>query len=129
MRPYHWSTFWLDINWYPTNRTKARMLDIGLNFCYTLLIVAAVSAIVLPLIKPVGEQRSLLRSLIGVGALLVLFGISYAVADSSVRPSWLVLGIGENTSKIIGAGLITFYVVLVLAFLGLIFSEINKALK
>nr|PZN51363.1 MAG: hypothetical protein DIU61_13495 [Bacteroidota bacterium] len=93
------------------------------------MIVAAVSAIVLPLIKAVGEPRSLLRSLIGVGALLVLFGISYAVADSSVRPSWLVLGIGENTSKIIGAGLITFYVVLVLAFLGLIFSEINKALK
>jgi hypothetical protein len=105
------------------------MLDIGLYFCYTLLIVAAVSAIVLPLIKAVGEPRSLLRSLIGVGALIVVFGIAYAVADSSVRPSWLVLGIGETTSKVIGAGLITFYVVLVLAFVGLIFSEINKALK
>jgi hypothetical protein len=39
------------------------------------------------------------------------------------------LGIGEGGSKLIGAGLITFYVVMVIAFLGLIASEINKALK
>ena len=105
------------------------MLDVGLYFGYTLLIVAAVSAIVLPLIKAVGEPRSLLRSLIGVAALFVVFVIAFAVADSSVRPTWIVAGIGETGSRVIGAGLITFYVVLVTAFLGLIFSEINKALK
>ncbi|MDV3308898.1 MAG: hypothetical protein LOY03_08775 [Cyclobacteriaceae bacterium] len=105
------------------------MLDVGLYFCYTLLIVAAVSAIVLPLIKAAAEPRTLVRSLIGVAALLVIFGIAFALSDSSVKPTWLVQGIGETSSKVIGAGLITFYTVLVLAFVGLIFSEINKALK
>ena len=105
------------------------MLDVGLYFCYTLLIVAALAAIVLPLIKAIGSPQTLLRSLYGVVALLILFGIAYAVSDSSVRPSWIVLGIGTGTSKLIGAGLVTFYVVLIIAFIGLIFSEINKALK
>lgn len=105
------------------------MLDVGLYFGYTLLIVAVVAAIVLPLIKAVQSPDTFLKSLYGVVAILVIFGISYAISDSSVRPTWLVMGIGENTSKLIGAGLITFYIVVVLAFLGLIFSEINKALK
>lgn len=105
------------------------MLDVGLYFGYTLLIVAVVAAIVLPLIKAVQSPDTFLKSLYGVVAILVIFGISYAISDSSVKPTWLVMGIGEGTSKLIGAGLITFYVVVVVAFLGLIFSEINKALK
>lgn len=105
------------------------MLDVGLYFGYTLLIVAVVAAIVLPLIKAVQSPDTFLKSLYGVVAILVIFVISYAISDSSVKPTWLVMGIGEGTSKLIGAGLITFYVVVVVAFLGLIFSEINKALK
>lgn len=105
------------------------MLDVGLYFCYTLLIVAALSAIVLPLIKALGQPQTLLRSLYGVVALLIVFGIAYAISDSSVKPSWIVQGIGNNSSKLIGAGLLTFYTVLIVAFVGLIFSEINKALK
>ncbi|HEY4653170.1 MAG TPA: hypothetical protein VIH22_01580 [Cyclobacteriaceae bacterium] len=105
------------------------MLDAGLYFVYTLLIVAVIAAVVLPLVKAVQSPATLLRSLYSVVALLVLFGIAYAVSDSSVRPTWGVLGIGEGGSKLIGAGLITFYVVMVIAFLGLIASEINKALK
>lgn len=73
------------------------MLDVGLYFCYTLLIVAAVSAIVLPLIKAAAEPRTLVRSLIGVAALLVIFGIAFALSDSSVKPTWLVQGIGETS--------------------------------
>lgn len=105
------------------------MLDVGLYFCYTLLIVAALSAIVLPLIKALNSPGTLVRSMYGVIALFVVFGIAYALSDSGVRPSWIVLGIGNGGSKLIGAGLITFYTVLIVAFIGLIFSEINKALK
>lgn len=105
------------------------MLDIGLYFGYTLLIVAVLAAVVLPLIKAVQSPDTFLKSLYGVIVILVIFGISYAISSSNVRPSWAVAGIGEGTSKLIGAGLITFYVVVVIAFLGLIFSEVNKALK
>lgn len=105
------------------------MLDVALYFGYTLLIVAVLAAVVLPLIKALQTPGDLVRSLYGVVALLVVFGVAYAVSDSSVRTTWAVMGIGEGTSKLIGAGLITFYIVVVVAFIGLIFSEINKALK
>ena len=105
------------------------MLDVGLYIGYTLLIVAVLAAVVLPLIKAVQSPAELLKSLYGVVALLVIFGIAYAVSGSGVRPNWAVVGVGEGTSKLIGAGLITFYIVVVIAFAGLIFSEINKALK
>lgn len=39
------------------------------------------------------------------------------------------MGITEGSSKLIGAGLIMFYITLVLAIIGVIYSEINKALK
>lgn len=105
------------------------MLDVGLYIGYTLLIVAVLAAVVLPLIKAVQSPADLLKSLYGVVALLVIFGIAYAISGSGVRPNWAVVGVGEGTSKLIGAGLITFYIVVVIAFAGLIFSEINKALK
>jgi len=105
------------------------MLDVGLYFGYTLLIVAVIAAVVLPLIKAIQSPGDLVRSLYGVVALIVVFGIAYAISDSSVRTTWAVMGISEGMSKMIGAGLITFYIVVVIAFLGLIFSEVNKVLK
>src|SRR5690606_7374461 len=99
------------------------MLDVGLYFGYTLLIVAVIAAVVLPLIKAIQSPGDLVRSLYGVVALIVVFGIAYAISDSSVRTTWAVMGISEGMSKMIGAGLITFYIVVVIAFLGLIFSE------
>lgn len=105
------------------------MLDVGLYIGYTLLIVAVLAAVVLPLVKAVQSPAELIKSLYGVVAILVVFGIAYAVSSSEVRPNWVVMGVGEGTSKLIGAGLLTFYIVLVIAFVGLIFSEINKALK
>jgi hypothetical protein len=40
-----------------------------------------------------------------------------------------VLGITEGTSKLVGAGLITFYIVIIGAVIGLVYSEISKAFK
>jgi hypothetical protein len=105
------------------------MIDVGLYIVYTLFFVALVAAIVLPLVYAIQTPGNLLRSLYGVFALIILFGIAYALSDSVVKPTWAVLGVTPGVSKMVGAGLITFYVVIVVAFVGLIFSEINKALK
>lgn len=105
------------------------MIDIGLYFGYTLLIVAAAAAIVLPLINAVKSPAGIIKSLYGIVAILVLFGIAYAISDNSVKPTWAVYGITPGLSKVIGAGLILFYITLFVAVLGLIYSEINKTLK
>ena len=55
--------------------------------------------------------------------------ICYSVSSSVVKASWAAKGITEGVSKMVGAGLIMFYVVLIVAALGLIYSEISKAFK
>lgn len=105
------------------------MLDVGLYFAYALLFLSIGAAIVLPLISAVKSPANLFKSLYGVIALVILFIIAYAIADSTVKTQWAVLGVGAGTVKLIGAGLIVFYITMVVAVVGLIYSEISKALK
>jgi hypothetical protein len=104
-------------------------IDILLYVGYALITIAVLSAIVFPLIQGLQNPKSLVKSLIGVGALVVLFIIGYALSSSTVAANWAAKGITEGTSKLVGAGLIMFYIVLITAALGLIYSEISKAFK
>lgn len=106
------------------------LIDFGLYFMYALLIIAVVVAfVVFPIIRAATSPASFLTSLYGIGALVVIFIISYSLSGSKVLPQWRVEGVTESISKLVGAGLIMFYIVLVIAVIGLIFSEINKAFK
>lgn len=105
------------------------MIDAGLYIAYVLLILATVTAIILPVVNAVKTPGALMKSLIGVGFLVVLFGISYALSGSSVSADNAARGITETTSKLIGAGLTMLYLSLILAFVALVYSEISKALK
>ncbi|MBN8649844.1 MAG: hypothetical protein J0L67_00345 [Cytophagales bacterium] len=104
-------------------------IDIGLYIMYIFFFVAVGAAIVLPLINAIKSPAGLGKSLAGVAVLVVIFLISYALADGSVTARYTLMGVDESSSKLIGAGLILFYIVFVAAIIGVIFSEINKALK
>lgn len=105
------------------------MLDIGLYTLYALLAIAVAAAIIFPLVNSLSDPRGLIRSAVGIAAFVVLFGISYAIADSEITDSAIVAGLDESSVKLVGAGLIMLYMVFVLAVLALIYSEISKALK
>lgn len=101
----------------------------GLYVAYILFGIALVACIVLPLINTLKNPNVLVKSGISLGVLAVLFGISYAIADG--KPSAISTAFGESefSVRLISAGLIMFYIAMILAVLGLIYSEINKALK
>jgi uncharacterized membrane protein len=103
--------------------------DIGLYVGYTFLIVAVAAAIVLPLINAIKHPAGLLKSLAGVGALVLVFVIAYVISGSEVSTRAAASGINATSSKLIGAGLTMFYIVFGAAAVGVVFSEINKALK
>lgn len=105
------------------------MLDFGLYALYVLLFIAVAAAIIFPLINSLSSPASLIRSAIGVGVILVLFGLAYALSDSVITRSALAAGLSEPSVRLIGAGLIMLYIVFILAVLALIYSEISKALK
>ncbi|HCM76875.1 MAG TPA: hypothetical protein DIS90_10865 [Cytophagales bacterium] len=105
------------------------MEDIGLYVGYGLLLVALAAAVILPLINALKAPKELLKSGMGLGALVVVFLISFGLSGSEVTAKYTAQGVGESSSKMIGAGLTMFYIVFFIALLGIVFSEINKALK
>jgi hypothetical protein len=101
----------------------------GLYVTYVAFGIALIAAVVLPMISAANNPKSLVKSGIGVAVLLIVFAIGYAVSDGSLSAFAVSEGITENGSKMIGAGLITFYVALIGTSLGLIYSEVSKAIK
>jgi hypothetical protein len=104
-------------------------IDIGIYLSYILLIVALAAAVLLPLINAIKHPAGLLKSLLGIGGLVVLFVVAYTLSGSELGAKAIALGVDESGSKMIGAGLILFYFVLVISIFGVVFSEVNKALK
>ena len=105
------------------------LIDIGIYATYVLFFIALISAIVLPLINALRNPSGLMKSLLGVGGLVVLFVLSYALSGDEVSAKAASFGLDAGDSKMIGAGLILFYIVFILSVVGVVFSEINKALK
>lgn len=104
-------------------------IDLGLYITYVLFGLAAIAAIVLPAINLAKSPAGLVKSLMGIGGLAVLFVVAYALSGDEVSAKAASFGISPASSKMIGAGLVLFYLVLLISIIGLIFSEINKALK
>lgn len=105
------------------------MEDIGLYVGYTLFTVALLAAVILPLINALKSPKDLAKSGMGLGALIIVFLISFGIAGSEVTAKYTAQGIGESSSKLIGAGLTMFYIVFIGALIGIVYSEISKALK
>ena len=101
---------------------------IMLNWCFLLFGIAALVAIVFPLIGMVKDFARAKNSLIGVAALVVIFVIGYALSTDEAYK------IGERVvegaiSQRSEAGLITFYVMIAVAIVAIIYTELSKAFK
>ncbi|ELR69574.1 hypothetical protein C900_04799 [Fulvivirga imtechensis AK7] len=94
-----------------------------------MVVVAGLAAIIMPLINSLSHPKSLIKAGIGVAVLGVLFLITYATADSDTSRGLVEAGLTPGTIKVVGACLRTMYVLFVLAIVGIVFSEINKAIR
>jgi len=101
----------------------------GLYLCYFLFFGSVLAIVGLFLMNALKDTKMLISSAGGAGLLLVIFGISYAISGSELSNSAVASGVDETSSKLIGGGLIMFYILFFIGVLGLIYSEISKALK
>lgn len=108
---------------------NSSLFDIVLYIGYFLVAVAAISAVVLPLIKAAGNPRSLLTMGAGILGLVIIFLIGYALADSNVLPNYARYEIDSSGSKVIGGALITMYLLIALAILSIAFTEVSKLFR
>ena len=103
--------------------------DIFLYLGYTLVIFAAVAAIILPLINALGNPQSLLKSGAGLLMVVVLYFVAYAFSGSEVTQEYSKFDVGPELSKIVGGTLIMAYLLLGFAVVGIVFTEFNKIFK
>ena len=102
------------------------MIDAGLWIAYIMFILAVAGMAVFSLINMLSDIKKAKGTLVGIGILIVLFIVSYAISGSEVLPKYEQLGIDSGSSKMIGAWLILLYIVGVSTFALAVVSEFRK---
>jgi len=106
------------------------IIQIGLIFTYILLGVGVIAVVVMPLVQAItSDPKSLLKSAMGLGALLVIYLISYAFASNEVTAKYIEFEVDSSISKLVGGLLITMYILITGALGGIIFTEFRKVAK
>ena len=100
-----------------------------LNWCFILLGIAALVSIVFPIIGMANNFSKAKGSLIGVGALVLIFIISYFMSSSEVYNVSEGVVVEGAVSKKSEAGLITLYFMFFIAIGAIVYTEISKAFK
>lgn len=95
-------------------------IDGGLWITYIALGIAAIATLAFSL------QGLTKKSLIALGAFVVLIAVAYMLDGGTVQPGW---NVSESTSKWIGAGLILMYISLIGAVGMIIYGEITRMFK
>lgn len=106
---------------------ESGLINIALYVTYILIGIAVISVVVLPLIKAMDDPKALIGTAIGLGILVVLFGISYMIAGDEVLPRYAAQNVGPGISKFVGGLLTTMYLLFGAAIVGIIYTEVSKA--
>jgi hypothetical protein len=99
------------------------IVDIGLFASYVLIFLCTISAIVIPIVQSFGNPESLVKSGLGIAAVLAVFFLSYIFADDQSDV------VSAGTAKFVGAGIISMYIFILIAIGGIVYTEISKMIK
>jgi hypothetical protein len=107
--------------------------DYALGWAYILFIIAALAAVLFPLISTVTDVKAILQLLAILGAAAILVVFSYFVLASDTAISIIGYTGTDNTNpkalKWIGTGLYSTYIIFGIALLSILYSEVAKLFK
>jgi hypothetical protein len=104
--------------------------NFGLVLTYILIGISVAIIIGFALVKVVTDFQKSKNSIAGLGIMLVIFLIAYATSSGADYVNYKAdMGITEGTSRMVGAGLVTFFIIGAAAIVSIIFAEVSKALK
>ena len=101
----------------------------GLWACYALFGGSILAIVVLTLINAVQDTKSLIRSAFGIGVLVAIFVVSYFISDGSLSAAASAADLEAFDSKMIGGGLIMFYITFFISIIGVAVSEVLKFIR
>jgi inner membrane protein involved in colicin E2 resistance len=104
---------------------ESLIIDIGMYLTYAMLAIAAIAAIAFPVVYLVQDPKKAKASLYGVLGLAVIFVVSYLISSNELYKEVQ----DPVTSKLVGGGIIMFYILFVASILTAVYSEIAKIFK
>lgn len=110
---------------------QAMGVNVMLVYTYIIFALALILAIVFPLINIISNPKGAMRTLIGFGAMIVVFVISYFLASDAPVPNPAENGFFDNpvTLKLTDVGLYATYAMFVITFVVIIWGELRSAFK
>lgn len=101
-------------------------INLGIIITYILLFVAVLAALLFPLIQTFSNLKAAKSGLIGLGAILVVFIISFLVSPAETGPFYEKFGISPTLSKAIGGGIVATYLFFIGAAVSIIYAQVVK---
>lgn len=105
---------------------EAFISEYGLKITYFLLIVAAVGAILAPLVTTVlNNPKALIYTGGAILALVIVYFIGYSLATGETK---MIAGeeVSASLSRNVGGAIFTMYILVILAVVGIVYTEISK---
>ena len=104
-------------------------LDSGLAITYVAMAVCVGIVLLFGLfhfVSNIGKSKGMLYTLVGF---LIVLGVSYAMADGSLTNEWSGKGITEKVSKMTSMGIGATFLLLAIAVVTAVWSEVSKLIK
>lgn len=101
----------------------------GLYAAYILAGIALLLSVILPLISAISNPRTLLGTVVGLVGIAIVFFIGYSISSNEVTAVYTRFGITESSSKLVGGALITMYLLVIIALVSIVFTEVTKIFK
>lgn len=104
------------------------LLNTYLYESYIVLFATAAIALLLSILGVFKDMKKAKNALIGAGGIILVFIISYVLADGSDHSIYVVEGeeATAETAKQVGTGLIAFYVLAGATILSIVYVEVTK---
>tara|TARA_R110002049_G_scaffold305865_1_gene503404 strand:- start:3008 stop:3421 length:414 start_codon:yes stop_codon:yes gene_type:complete len=103
--------------------------DVIIGWCYILLVIAALAALGFSIANMAGNPKKAKSSVIGLVAILAVFGIAYVIGSDEILPEYDGFISDPSASKNVSMGLIAFYILGAGAIAAAVFAEVSKAFK
>lgn len=118
----------LGVLFYATSNTEG-MTEIMLYYCYILFFAAIALALILPLINLLNNPKGFKKIMTNLGAIIVVFGLSYILASGDALQVAVNPAPSEFTLKLTDAGLIATYILSVISIVAIVLGGIMNLVK
>lgn len=103
--------------------------DTLIYWCYALLALGIVITLISSLVRMIGNPKAGKSALVGLVALVVVFAVSYVLAGNEMTPKYADFISTPEASKLVGSGIIAFYILGLGAIAAVVISSLSKLVK